>query len=73
VRAGEVGEVAWSPARQRGARSVDRSPVADATSPHPQERDLGGKSTWVTWPRWYDGKDHLALDTGGGRWRACGA
>jgi hydrogenase large subunit len=32
----------------------------------PQKRDFDGNYTWVMSPRWFDGKDHLALDTGGG-------
>jgi hydrogenase large subunit len=36
------------------------------TIPKPQKREFGGKYSWVMSPRWYDGKDHLALDTGGG-------
>ncbi len=47
----------------------DRHPWNQHTIPMPQKRDLvseGGKYTWVMSPRWYDGKDHLALDTGGG-------
>ncbi|HET9875913.1 MAG TPA: nickel-dependent hydrogenase large subunit [Mycobacterium sp.] len=48
--------------------TVDRRhPWNQHTNPHPQKRDLdGGKYTWVMSPRWFDGKDHLALDTGGG-------
>jgi hydrogenase large subunit len=36
------------------------------TLPKPQKRDFEKKYTWVYSPRWFDGKDHLALDTGGG-------
>jgi len=43
-----------------------RHPWNQHTNPHPQKRDFGGKYTWVMSPRWFDGKDHLALDTGGG-------
>src|SRR6202171_5340122 len=43
-----------------------RHPWNQHTIPMPQKRDFGGKYTWVMSPRWYDGKDHLALDTGGG-------
>ncbi len=44
-----------------------RHPWNQHTNPHPQKRDLdGGKYSWVMSPRWFDGKDHLALDTGGG-------
>src|ERR1700752_229510 len=44
-----------------------RHPWNQHTNPHPQKRDMdGGKYSWVMSPRWFDGKDHLALDTGGG-------
>jgi hydrogenase large subunit len=43
-----------------------RHPWNQHTTPHPQKRDFDGKYTWVMSPRWHDGKDHLALDTGGG-------
>ena len=43
-----------------------RHPWNQHTIPQPQKRDFGGKYTWVVSPRWFDGKDHLALDTGGG-------
>ena len=36
------------------------------TIPRPQKRELGGKYSWVMSPRWYDDKDYLPLDTGGG-------
>ncbi|MCW2945216.1 MAG: Cytochrome-c3 hydrogenase [Actinoallomurus sp.] len=36
------------------------------TIPKPGKRDFGDKYSWVMSPRWFDGKDHLALDTGGG-------
>lgn len=36
------------------------------TNPQPQKRDLDDKYSWVMSPRWFDGKDYLALDTGGG-------
>jgi hydrogenase large subunit len=46
---------------------VDRKhPWNQHTNPRPQKRELGNKYTWVMSPRWFDGKDHLALDTGGG-------
>src|SRR3984893_7756631 len=34
--------------------------------PQPQRRDFDDKYSWVMSPRWFDGSDHLALDTGGG-------
>jgi hydrogenase large subunit len=43
-----------------------RHPWNQHTNPRPQKRDLDDKYSWVMSPRWYDGKDHLALDTGGG-------
>ena len=43
-----------------------RHPWNEHTIPKPQKRDFDGKYTWVMSPRWFDGKDHLALDTGGG-------
>ena len=43
-----------------------RHPWNQHTNPHPQKRDLDDKYSWVMSPRWYDGQDHLALDTGGG-------
>jgi hydrogenase large subunit len=48
--------------------AVDRRhPWNQTTLPKPQKRDLeGGPYSWVMSPRWFDGKDHLALDTGGG-------
>ncbi len=32
----------------------------------PQKRDFSNAYSWTMSPRWFDGKDHLALDTGGG-------
>ncbi|MGE4055277.1 MAG: nickel-dependent hydrogenase large subunit, partial [Vicinamibacterales bacterium] len=44
-----------------------RHPWNQHTIPRPQKRDFdGGRYTWVMSPRWFDGKDFLALDTGGG-------
>jgi hydrogenase large subunit len=43
-----------------------RHPWNQHTNPRPQKRDLEEKYSWVMSPRWYDGKDYLALDTGGG-------
>jgi hydrogenase large subunit len=34
--------------------------------PAPQKRDFEGRYSWVMSPRWFDGENHLALDTGGG-------
>jgi hydrogenase large subunit len=44
----------------------ERHPWNQHTIPHPQKRDFDNKYTWVMSPRWYDGKDYLPLDTGGG-------
>ena len=43
-----------------------RHPWNQHTNPHPQKRNLEDKYSWVMSPRWFDGKDNLALDTGGG-------
>ncbi|MGI9018461.1 MAG: nickel-dependent hydrogenase large subunit [Euzebya sp.] len=44
----------------------DRHPWNQHTLPRPQKRDFDDKYSWTMSPRWYDGKDYLALDTGGG-------
>ncbi|GAA1424889.1 nickel-dependent hydrogenase large subunit [Streptomyces thermospinosisporus] len=43
-----------------------RHPWNQHTLPAPQKRNFDDKYSWVMSPRWFDGKDHLALDTGGG-------
>ena len=43
-----------------------RHPWNQTTIPRPQKRDFDDKYSWTMSPRWFDGKDHLALDTGGG-------
>jgi hydrogenase large subunit len=43
-----------------------RHPWNQHTIPRPQRRDFGDKYSWVMSPRWFDGTDLLALDTGGG-------
>ncbi len=43
-----------------------RHPWNQHTNPQPQKRDFDGNYSWVMAPRWFDGNDHLALDTGGG-------
>ncbi|MGP3637993.1 nickel-dependent hydrogenase large subunit [Streptomyces sp. 24-1644] len=43
-----------------------RHPWNQHTIPSPQKRNFDDKYSWVMSPRWFDGKDHLALDTGGG-------
>ena len=55
---------------------MDKDPLGNAidrrhpwnmhTLPTPKKRDFANEYSWVMSPRWYDGKDHLALDTGGG-------
>ena len=46
---------------------VDRNhPWNQTTIPKPQKRNFDDKYSWVMSPRWFDGKDHLAADTGGG-------
>jgi hydrogenase large subunit len=43
-----------------------RHPWNQHTIPKPGKRDFDDKYSWVMSPRWFDGTDHLALDTGGG-------
>ncbi|BDE06519.1 hydrogenase [Vulcanimicrobium alpinum] len=43
-----------------------RHPWNMHTLPTPKKRDFNSQYSWVMSPRWFDGKDHLALDTGGG-------
>jgi len=43
-----------------------RHPWNQHTNPRPQKRDFTDKYSWTMSPRWFDGTDHLALDTGGG-------
>src|SRR2546421_3718507 len=43
-----------------------RHPWNQTTIPRPQKRNFDDKYTWVMSPRWFDGKDYLPLDTGGG-------
>jgi len=43
-----------------------RHPWNQHTIPRPQKRDFQDKYSWTMSPRWFDGKDYLALDTGGG-------
>ncbi|MEO8888504.1 MAG: nickel-dependent hydrogenase large subunit, partial [Jatrophihabitantaceae bacterium] len=43
-----------------------RHPWNQHTLPHPQKRDFDNAYSWTMSPRWFDGTDHLALDTGGG-------
>ncbi|MGW6282471.1 nickel-dependent hydrogenase large subunit [Kribbella sp. NPDC055071] len=43
-----------------------RHPWNQHTIPKPQKRDFSNAYSWTMSPRWFDGTDHLALDTGGG-------
>jgi hydrogenase large subunit len=43
-----------------------RHPWNQHTIPKPQKRDFANAYSWTMSPRWFDGTDHLALDTGGG-------
>ena len=43
-----------------------RHPWNQTTIPAPQKRDFDDKYSWTMSPRWFDGTDHLPLDTGGG-------
>jgi hydrogenase large subunit len=43
-----------------------RHPWNQHTVPHPQKRNFDDKYSWVMSPRWFDGHEYLALDTGGG-------
>ncbi len=43
-----------------------RHPWNQHTIPKPAKRDFGDKYSWVMSPRWFDGTNYLAADTGGG-------
>nr|WP_232304032.1 nickel-dependent hydrogenase large subunit [Pseudofrankia sp. DC12] len=43
-----------------------RHPWNQHTIPRPEKRDFDRRYSWVMSPRWFDGTDHLPLDTGGG-------
>jgi hydrogenase large subunit len=43
-----------------------RHPWNQHTIPKPAKRDFDKQYSWVMSPRWFDGGQHLALDTGGG-------
>ena len=43
-----------------------RHPWNQHTIPRPAKRDFDDKYSWTMSPRWFDGKDYLPLDTGGG-------
>ena len=55
-----------SPATRSATRSTAGTRGTSTRIPEPQKRDFDGKYSWVMSPRWFDGNDHLALDTGGG-------
>jgi hydrogenase large subunit len=43
-----------------------RHPWNQHTIPKPGKRDFDNAYSWAMSPRWFDGTDHLALDSGGG-------
>ena len=43
-----------------------RHPWNQHTIPRPAKRDFDDKYSWTMSPRWFDGTDYLACDTGGG-------
>jgi hydrogenase large subunit len=43
-----------------------RHPWNQHTIPRPAKRDFDDKYSWTMAPRWFDGTDYLACDTGGG-------
>jgi len=43
-----------------------RHPWNQHTIPRPAKRDFDDKYSWTMSPRWFDGENHLAADTGGG-------
>ncbi len=49
-----------------GNKVDQRHPWNQTTIPKPQKRDFDKAYSWTMSPRWFDGKDYLALDTGGG-------
>jgi hydrogenase large subunit len=60
------GEETFVKADSLGNKIDQRHPWNQTTLPRPQKRDFDGPYSWTMSPRWFDGKDHLALDTGGG-------
>ncbi|HTJ26941.1 MAG TPA: nickel-dependent hydrogenase large subunit [Candidatus Limnocylindria bacterium] len=60
------GEETFVPQDPLGNPVDRRHPWNMHTMPRPKKRDFTGQYSWVMSPRWFDGKDHLALDTGGG-------
>ena len=43
-----------------------RHPWNQHTIPKPAKRDFNAAYSWTMSPRWFDGENHLAIDTGGG-------
>src|SRR6476469_6041134 len=43
-----------------------RHPWNQHTIPRPAKRDFDSQYSWVMSPRWFDGENHMAADTGGG-------
>ncbi|GAC1593275.1 MAG: nickel-dependent hydrogenase large subunit [Candidatus Velthaea sp.] len=60
------GEKTFVPRDPLGNPVDRRHPWNMHTLPKPKKRDFNSQYSWVMSPRWFDGKDHLALDTGGG-------
>jgi hydrogenase large subunit len=60
------GEETFVPQDPLGNPVDRRHPWNMHTNPRPKKRDFENQYSWVMSPRWFDGKDHLALDTGGG-------
>jgi hydrogenase large subunit len=52
--------------KRRSGDGRPRDPWNQHNNPKPQKRDLDDTYSWVMSPRWFDGKEYLALDTGGG-------
>ncbi|GAC1538796.1 MAG: nickel-dependent hydrogenase large subunit [Candidatus Velthaea sp.] len=60
------GEKTFVPRDPLGNPVDRRHPWNMHTLPKPKKRDFNSQYSWVMSPRWFDGKGHLALDTGGG-------
>ncbi len=61
-----VGKELFVPRDPLGNEVDPRHPWNQHTIPKPAKRDFDNAYSWTMSPRWFDGKDHLALDTGGG-------
>ncbi len=59
-------EETFVPKDPLGNKVDRRHPWNMHTLPKPKKRDFNNQYSWVMSPRWFDGTDHLALDTGGG-------